>query len=130
MFVDSSALVAMLLPEPDGPDFASHLQGRREAYTSSIAIFETALALRRLRSVPLSEIVYMVEQFLPMAGIKVVDIEADEYVGALSAFEIYGKGSGNPAQLNMGDCFAYAAAKRLGVPLLYKGNDFSQTDLA
>ena len=42
----------------------------------------------------------------------------------------FGKGSGHPAQLNLGDCFAYAMAKQHGVPLLYKGDDFSQTDLA
>lgn len=48
---------------------------------------------------------------------------------ALAAFERFGKGSGHPAQLNLGDCFAYAIAKRHGIKLLYKGNDFSQTDL-
>ena len=49
---------------------------------------------------------------------------------ALGAFDRFGKGSGHPARLNLGDCFAYAMAKQHGVPLLYKGDDFSQTDLA
>jgi ribonuclease VapC len=130
MFVDSSALVAMMLPEPDGAELAARLQERSETWTSSIAIFETALALRRLRSMPLAEIVFVIEEFLRRAGVKIVQIDNDEHIGALQAFERFGKGTGNPAQLNMGDCFAYAAAKRLGVPLLYKGNDFSSTDLA
>jgi len=46
------------------------------------------------------------------------------------AYARYGKGTGHPAQLNFGDCFSYAAAKRVGAPLLYKGADFSHTDLA
>lgn len=46
-----------------------------------------------------------------------------------NAFEIYGKGSGHPAQLNFGDTFSFALAKVKNVPLLYKGNDFSQTDV-
>ena len=46
------------------------------------------------------------------------------------AYATYGRGQGSPARLNMGDCFAYAMAKRLGVPLLYKGDDFALTDLA
>jgi len=130
MFVDSSALVAMLMPEPDGHILASRLQERTEAYTSSVAIFETVLALRRLRGAPIPEMNLLVEEFLRRASVRVVEVEADEHVGALQAFEVYGKGSGHPAQLNLADCFAYAVAKRLGVPLLYKGNDFSHTDLA
>jgi ribonuclease VapC len=49
---------------------------------------------------------------------------------AIDAFARYGKGRGHPAQLNIADCLSYACAKKLGVPLLYKGNDFARTDLA
>jgi ribonuclease VapC len=48
---------------------------------------------------------------------------------ALDAFDRYGKGRGHPAQLNMGDCFAYACARVEGAPLLYKGDDFGRTDI-
>jgi ribonuclease VapC len=123
-------MVAMILPEQDGQHFAFRLQQSPEAYTSPIAIFETALALRRLRGAPVAEMVLMIEEFLRRAGGRIIAIEADDHIGALQAFEMYGKGSGHPAQLNLGDSFAYAAAKRLGVSLLYKGEDFKHTDLA
>jgi ribonuclease VapC len=130
MVVDSSALVAMMLPEADGQEFALRLQSQTEVYTSSIVIFETALALRRLRAIPVAEGNFMIGEFLRRAGVKVVAIEADDHIGALQAFDRYGKGTGSPAQLNMADCFVYALAQRLGVTLLYKGGDFAHTDLA
>ncbi|MEW9838022.1 type II toxin-antitoxin system VapC family toxin [Mesorhizobium marinum] len=130
MFVDSSALVAMILPEPDGQAFASRLQESGESFTSPVAIFETTLALRRMRGAPLAEVVLVIEEFLRRAGSHIVQVDADDHIGALQAFEMYGKGTGSPAQLNLSDCFAYAVAKRLGVPLLYKGYDFAHTDLA
>ena len=56
-------------------------------------------------------------------------ISSQEADAALDAFSRFGKGQGHPAQLNMGDCFAYAVAKNRRVPLLYKGNDFVHTDV-
>jgi ribonuclease VapC len=64
------------------------------------------------------------------ANVETVPITREIGDLALQAFEKYGKGRGHKAQLNMGDCFAYACAKSLGVPLLYKGDDFAKTDLA
>ncbi|HSI40346.1 MAG TPA: type II toxin-antitoxin system VapC family toxin [Xanthobacteraceae bacterium] len=64
------------------------------------------------------------------AGIDILTLTPDIGRSALEAFDRYGKGGGHPAQLNMGDCFAYACAKLHNVPLLYKGNDFARTDLA
>lgn len=55
---------------------------------------------------------------------------ADTATLVLDAFDRYGKGRGHPARLNMGDCFAYAMARQRGVPLLFKGDDFGQTDIA
>lgn len=130
MFVDSSALVAMLAPEPDGQQYAVRLDEAREPATSSIHVFEACLALRKLRNAQQGDIILLVEEFLRRANIRVMEIESDDHIGALHAFEKYGKGTGHPAQLNMGDCFAYAVAKRLGTTLLYKGDDFAHTDLA
>jgi ribonuclease VapC len=127
---DSSALVAILAPESDGVKIAARLQDRKDAFTSPLVIFETVLALRRLRQAPIAEMIFIVREFLARAGVEVRPIDADLYLTALQAHELYGKGSGHPARLNMGDCFSYAMAKRAGVPLLYKGNDFAQTDLA
>jgi ribonuclease VapC len=64
------------------------------------------------------------------AGIEIVPVTEEIGRIAVDAFDRYGKGRGHPAQLNMGDCFAYACAKAHGLPLLYKGADFSKTDLA
>lgn len=67
--------------------------------------------------------------FLDETGIEVIAITDEIGRAALDAFDRYGKGRGHPARLNLGDCFAYGAAVTLGVPLLYKGDDFTQTDL-
>jgi ribonuclease VapC len=130
MFVDSSALVAMIAPEDDGPDVSVRLQARSSAITSPLVVFETVMALRRLRRVPLSIVQDLVVGFLAKAGVRTVDMSADIHRLALVAQEKFGKGSGHPAQLNMGDCFSYAMARQAGVPLLYKGGDFALTDLA
>lgn len=66
----------------------------------------------------------------PRRGIETVAVSPEMGHGALLAFERYGKGRGHPAQLNMGDCFAYACAKAFGVGIIYKGEDFARTDLA
>lgn len=120
----------MIAPEEDGEAIVFRLSQHANAITSPIAIYETVLALCRLRQAPVAEVQVIVSEFLQRARIKSVGIGADQHVLALRAHELYGKGTGHPAQLNMGDCFAYAMAKVAGVPLLYKGNDFSQTDMA
>lgn len=129
-FVDSSALVAMIAPEEDGEAIAFRLTQYPGAITSSIAIYETVLALCRLRRAPVAEMQIVVSEFLQRAGVKSVDIDGNQHVLALRAHELYGKGTGHPAQLNMGDCFAHAMATQAGMPLLYKGNDFARSDLA
>jgi ribonuclease VapC len=70
-----------------------------------------------------------VRSFLREARVEIMPIDDDIGAAALRAFDRFGKGR-DPAQLNLGDCFAYAMAKRHGVPLLYKGDDFALTDLA
>ena len=61
--------------------------------------------------------------------IEVLDINAEHLYEAIRAHERFGRGSGSPAKLNFGDCFSYAAAKVTGEPLLFKGNDFTHTDI-
>jgi ribonuclease VapC len=128
--VDSSALVAILAPEPDGEEFADIVQETAANFTSSIVIFETVTALCRIRKSPVAPMLFVVHEFLTRAGIKIQPVDADLHGGALMAFERYGKPSYHPARLNLGDCFSYAMAKKAGVPILYKGNDFAQTDMA
>ncbi len=132
MFIDASALAAILLDEPDGRELAQAIEngpvvGRT---TSPIAVFEAALAVNRTERGGIERAAAVVLRLLQRSGITVASIDEQTGVLAISAHARYGKGSGHTARLNLGDCFAYAMAKQHGVPLLYKGDDFSQTDLA
>jgi ribonuclease VapC len=129
MFVDSSAIVAVLTAEEDADRLADRIEAADAPVTSAIAIFEAALGICRKRYATVEEARDDVRAFLEAAGIEVVSIAGAEAEAALLAFSRYGKGRGHPAQLNMGDCFAYAVARTRDLPLLYKGNDFSQTDI-
>jgi ribonuclease VapC len=125
MFVDASALLAVLLKEPDGQHFTRAMENAERLFTLPIAIFETVE-----RTCARREAQRAVEQALRIANIEIVPIDRETGDLALEAFERCGKGRGHKAQLNTGDCFSYACAKTLGVALLYKGNDFAATDLA
>jgi len=125
MFVDASAI---LTREPDADTLADALDGAQTRITSPIAIFETALGVCRKRHANVAEAQEDVLEFLGTAGVRTVSITGKEAEVALDAFARYGKGRGHPAQLNMGDCFAYAVAKVYRTPLLFKGNDFGKTD--
>ena len=132
MFVDASALVAILIGEEDGADLARAIEQAPAArrLTSPIAVFETVLAVTRAHAGDKERARHLLGTLLDRARISVVAIDAHAGTAALDAHARFGKGTGHPARLNMGDCFAYAMAKQHGVPLLYKGADFAQTDLA
>jgi ribonuclease VapC len=130
MFVDASAMVAILTREPDADELADTLEGARSPITSPIAVFEAALGVCRKRHASVAEAHEDVRALLDAAGIRSVPITDAETAVALDAFARYGKGRGHPAQLNLGDCFAYAAAKGSGTSLLFKGEDFTKTDIA
>lgn len=91
-------------------------------------MYEAALAVSRVRRIPVDRAVRLVERLLAVADISNTPITPEIGHLALEAFARYGRGH-HPARLNMGDCFAYASAQNLGVPLLCKGGDFSQTDI-
>jgi ribonuclease VapC len=129
MFVDASAIVAILTAEPEADSLADLLDTARSPITSSVAVFEAVLGLRRERHASVAEAQEDVLEFLGAAGVRAVSISLRDTETALDAFARYGKGSGHPAQLNLGDCFAYAAAKNYHTTLLFKGEDFSKTDI-
>ena len=129
MFVDASAIVAILTREPEADALADLLDAARAPITSPIAFFEAALGICRKRHASVEEAAEDVHEFLEVAGIELIPITAKEAETALSAFSRYGKGRGHPAQLNLGDCFAYAAAKNHRRALLFKGDDFDKTDI-
>lgn len=129
MFVDASAFVAMLTGEPEGPSLADRLDAAADSFTSPLAIYEAALAIRRKLHRPLAVIQADISSFLQTTGTRLVPIPPYAGERALAAFERYGRGTGHPAQLNMGDCFAYAMAEIHDVPILFKGQDFTLTDI-
>jgi ribonuclease VapC len=130
VFVDASALLAILLLEPEAQEFAQLLRAAPHRSTSPIAIFETVTGLMRSRKMSRTATEEHVNALLATAEIDVIPITENIGRLALEAFDRYGKGRGHPARLNLGDCFAYACAKARGEPLLYKGDDFGLTDLA
>jgi ribonuclease VapC len=127
--VDASAIVAILTREPEEAALIAVLERAESALASPIAIYEAALGLRRKRHSSVAEAENDVMEFLAAARIGVAAIEPTAARGALEAFARYGKGTQHPAQLNMGDCFAYGQAKALNAQLLFKGADFSMTDI-
>ena len=129
MFVDASAMVAILTLEPGHTNFARRLDAVSRPVTSPLSLFEAALAIERGQRLGLQRARALVEHFLQRSNVETLPITAETGSLALEGFERYGKGR-NPARLNFGDCFAYAMAKQHGVPLLYTGDDFAQTDLA
>jgi ribonuclease VapC len=129
MFVDASAIVAILTREAEADALADVLENTRSPITSAIAIFEATLGICRKRHASVEEAEDDLRQFLAMAGVRTVPITEREAETALAAFSKYGKGRGHPAQLNLGDCFAYAAAKNHRTALLFKGEDFDKTDI-
>lgn len=128
MFVDASAIIAILAREEDAATLAKRLEGASTISVSAICLYEAATGLARLRGWTLEEAEDLVDDFVRETVATIVDIDREVARGALSAFRRYGKGR-HPAGLNMGDCFAYACAKSLSVPLLFKGNDFVHTDI-
>ena len=130
MFVDASAVIAILTDEPEADALASTLDSAHEAITSPVAIFEAVLGLCQKRHASIAEGEKDVAEFLRIASVRTVPITSTEAEHALDAFSRYGTGHGHPAQLNMADCFAYAVAKSYRMPLLFKGEDFGKTDVA
>lgn len=125
LVVDTSALVAILLQEPEAGEFLRILSGAKQISLSAANKTELLIVIRsRLGPAGVAKAL----DLLAMYGVAIVPV--DEFYADLAAgsFERFGKGR-HPAGLNFGDCFAYALAKQLGVPLLFKGQDFSQTDL-
>ena len=92
-------------------------------------MFEATLGVCRKQHASVAEAQGDVSEFLETAGVRTVSITSKEAEAALDAFCRYGKGWGHPAQLNLGNCFAYAVEKTHGAELLFKGEDFNKTDI-
>ncbi len=127
MIVDTSALVAILRDEPEAESFALVLAADPSPQMSTANYLETAIAIDSSRDPIASR---QVDHLVAKARIVLEPVTPEQAQVARAAYRDFGKGSGHPAQLNFGDCFAYALAKCTDQPLLFKGDDFPHTDVA
>lgn len=130
MFIDTSVIVAILSDEDDARRWSDEIERAATPFTSALVVLEAVMRLSTKLAVEPIEVAKIIETFLAEAEIAVMPIDANDGRVAVEAFQLYGKGRGHPAQLNLADCLSYACAKSRGLPLLYKGNDFAATDLA
>lgn len=129
LFIDASALVAMLVGEPDGLRHAAAIEADPDPIWSAMSCWETVSALQNSYGMDAVKARSEVEGAAADRPFRLVAIGDRELKVALDAYERYGKGR-HPARLNFGDCFAYACARTNNARLLYKGDDFARTDLA
>ena len=127
MIVDTSAIVAILRDEDDALRHARALGARGRAKRLSAASYlEASIVIDAARDPIASR---RLDELLQRADVVVEPVTAEQARIAREAYRDFGRGSGHPAKLNFGDCFAYALAKVYGETLLYKGEDFAKTDL-
>lgn len=126
MIVDTSVVVAILRGEPDSREYVAALNSISPRRLSAGNYLELAIIIDKQRSEPASQ---RLDAFLAEMQIEIEPVTATQAKLARAAYRQFGKGSGHPAELHYGDCFAYALAKDKGEPLLFKGNDFAQTDI-
>lgn len=128
MFIDASALCAVVALEEDSAHFAERMSASTRSITSATALWEATVAVARIRSIAPAVAEAAVRSLLHLMQVELVPIPPEAGGLAVRAFERFGKGR-HPAALNFGDCFAYACARHYRVPLLYKGADFALTDI-
>lgn len=120
----------MMTREDDADTLEALLDRHDDRLYCATGAWETIRAIVRIRQVDATKASDAIDRLFRKLGFQIVPIGDAERRLAAEAHRLYGKGTGHPAQLNMGDCFAYACAKANDAALLYKGNDFIHTDLA
>lgn len=128
MFLDASAIIAILTREPDAGALAARLGQAAKVHISPVVAYEAAVGIARVKNIAIADAKDVLDAFLAELSADIVTITRERGELAIAAFERFGKGR-HKAALNLGDCFAYACAKDLGVPLLFKGDDFPHTDI-
>jgi len=126
MVVETSAVLAILLDEPEAAEFARLIEDDPAPVISAASVFEAGIVLLSPYG---PDARGDLQEFLEQGGLQVEPVTAEQADLALEAYQQFGKGR-HPAGLNFGDCFAYALCQATGQPLLFKGQDFSQTDIA
>lgn len=126
VIIDSSAVVAIVLDEPLATHLTERLVASPVLRLSAANLLESYMVVDRSGT---SEAEQRVDRLLTRTNLRVEPVTHEQVILARAAFHQYGKGSGHPARLNFGDCFAYALARFYDEPLLYIGLDFAATDI-
>lgn len=126
MIIDTSALVAILEREPEGARFRELLRGADSVSISAGTMLEAAIVLDSRDPTKTSR---LLDALVEALGVQIVPVDEQQVRVARAAYRDFGRGSSHPAQLNFGDCFAYALATITREPLLFKGDDFGHTDV-
>jgi ribonuclease VapC len=126
MIVDASALIAILRGEPEARVCAEAIENAAVRRISAVNFLEAAVVIDGSRD-PVATRRF--DDLVKAAEMVIEPVTEEQAHLARAAYRDYGKGSGHPARLNLGDCFAYALARAMGEPLLYKGEDFAHTDV-
>ena len=122
--VDTSAIIAIDLREPGYQLLQARILSRTQRFIPATAIVEATMVLSRMHRDPKEAL----DRYVSTLALTVVTIDTSVVDAAQTAFLTFGKGR-HPAKLNLCDCFSYAVAKVMDAPLLFVGNDFSQTDI-
>ena len=125
MIVDTSALLAILFGEPDAARYEEAIASAVPRRMSAVALLEAAMVVEGRGGAQAGQ---ELDALVEKAAIELVPVTPEQTDVARRAWRRFGKGN-HPAALNFGDCFAYALASTTGEPLLFKGEDFSQTDI-
>jgi len=127
--IDSSALVALFIGEDDAEQIAACIEDADERIMSAATLVEVSIVLGDTRFASSDGNAWL-DRLIARQNIRIEPVSELQAQLARDAYRRFGKGTGHPAQLNFGDCFAYALARAMDVPLLYKGQDFAKTDVA
>ena len=126
MIIDTSAIIAILRDEPEAMSCARAIADTTMRRVSAVSFVESAVVIDASRD-PIATRRF--DDFVKDANISIEPVTETQAQIARDAYRDFGKGSGHPAKLNFGDCFAYALARESGEPLLFKGGDFTHTDI-
>ncbi len=127
MIIDTSALLAILRAESEATSFARTIEKANVRRLSAANYVEAGAVIDRSGDPIASR---RLDELIRIANISIETVTETQAKLAREAYRDFGKGSGHPAGLNFGDCFAYALAREMGEPLLFKGNDFTHTDIS
>lgn len=130
MFIDTSVFIAIFAHEDDAAEWMSIIVSTPRKITSPLVVLEATMRLTTKLKLPPMTVMSKLEAFIADSGISVISIDENHGRLAVEAFAKFGKGRGHPAQLNLADCLSYACAAAGEMSLLFKGDDFTKTDIA